>query len=108
MSHRFMNDGREPIQIGLDFVCVCGLRGTHPDVARHIAEASPVAMPAEQIRLRMKVWTDPKTARGYLIPTAFMRDVVNGRPISDVMCAYAMSDDDTRIVTLTADEWNTL
>jgi hypothetical protein len=42
MSHRFMNDGQSAIQIGLDFVCVCGIRGTHAEVAWHIAEAAPV------------------------------------------------------------------
>lgn len=60
------------------------------------------------LRLRMKVWTDQGTGKRYLMPAAFMRDVVNGRPISDVMLAYAMRDDDTRIVTLRAHEWNTL
>lgn len=63
---------------------------------------------SEQLRLRAKVWTDPKTDKRYLMPTAFMRDVVNGKPVSDVMCAYAMRDDDTKLITLTADEWNTL
>ena len=42
MTHRFMNDGRSPIQIGIDFVCVCGVRGTHDEVAKHIAEAVPI------------------------------------------------------------------
>lgn len=60
------------------------------------------------LRLRMKVWTDPDTAQRYLIAMAFMRDVVNGKPVSDVMYAYAMRDDDTKIVTLTVDEWNAL
>ena len=98
-----MNDGRSPIQIGPDFGCVCGVRGTRAEVARHIAEESPT-----KLRLRAKVWTDPKTEKRYLMPTAFMRDVVAGRPVSAVMCAYAMRDDDTKLVTLTADEWNTL
>lgn len=108
MSHRFMNDGQSAIQIGLDFVCVCGVRGTHADVARHIAEVVPITSSGETLRLRAKVWTDPKTSKRYLMPTAFMRDVMNGKPVSDVMCAYAMRDDDTKLVTLTADEWNTL
>ena len=64
--------------------------------------------PAAGLRLRMKVWTDPTTAKRYLMPSAFMRDVVNGQPVSNVMYAYAMSDDSTKIVTLTAIEWNTL
>ena len=55
------------------------------------------------LRLRMKVWTDPATDKRYLMPTAFMRDVN-----SDMMCAYAMRDEDTKIVTLTTHEWNTL
>lgn len=66
------------------------------------------AAPFEGLRLRVKVWTDPKTAKRYLMPTAFMRDVVNGQPVSDVMTAYAMRDDDTKLVTLTAREWNSL
>ena len=60
------------------------------------------------LRLRMKVWTDPSTLKRYLMPMAFMRDLMNGQPITDVMYAYAMSDDSTRVVTLTAGEWNTL
>jgi hypothetical protein len=60
------------------------------------------------LRLRMKVWTDPKTFKRYLMPTAFMRDVVNGQPVTDAMYAYAMSDSDTRLVTLTAAQWNAL
>lgn len=60
------------------------------------------------LRLRMKIWTDRTTGKRYLMPTAFMRDVVNGQPVTDVMYAYAMSDEDTKIVTLTAGEWNTL
>lgn len=62
----------------------------------------------DNLRLRMKVWTDPDTLKRYLMPMAFMRDVMHGQPITDVMYAYAMSDDSTRIVTLTAGEWNTL
>jgi hypothetical protein len=56
----------------------------------------------------MKVWTDHQTAKRYLMPSAFMRDVVNGQPMTDVMYAYAMRDDDTKLVTLTANEWNAL
>lgn len=62
----------------------------------------------DNLRLRMKVWTDPSTLKRYLMPMAFMRDRMHGQPISDVMYAYAMSDDSTRVVTLTAAEWNTL
>ena len=65
--------------------------------------------PAEEnLRLRMKVWTDHWTGKRYLMSVAFMRDIKNGQPTSDVMLAYAMRDDDTRIVTLRAEEWNTL
>jgi hypothetical protein len=60
------------------------------------------------LRLRMKVWTDPSTLKRYLMPTGFMRDLVNGQPVSDAMYAYAMSDDDTRLIELTATEWNSL
>lgn len=67
-----------------------------------------IEQPAASLRLRMKVWTDPTTAKRYLMPSAFMRDVVNGQPVSDVMYAYAMRDDDTKLVTLTAGEWNAL
>ena len=78
--------------------------------------AAPIEAPAEPIieqpvaslRLRMKVWTDLTTAKRYLMPSAFMRDVVNGHPVSDAMYAYAMSDDSTKIVTLSAAEWNAL
>lgn len=62
----------------------------------------------EGLRLRMKVWTDPQTSKRYLMPTAFMQDVKNGRPVSDVMRAYAMSEEDTKVVTLRAHEWNAL
>ena len=69
--------------------------------------ASVASLP-EGLRLRMKVWTDRATAKRYLMPSAFMRDVVNGQPVTDVMYAYAMRDDDTKLVTLTATEWNAL
>ena len=60
------------------------------------------------LRLRMKVWTDPSTLKRYLMPMAFMRDLINGQPITDVMYAHAISDDNTRVVMLTAGEWNAL
>lgn len=65
-------------------------------------------VPFDGLRLRMKVWTDRATGKRYLMPSAFMRDVVRGQPVTDVMYAYAMSDDDTKVVTLTAHEWNAL
>lgn len=40
--HRFINDGRSPIPMGstAEYVCVCGRRGTHAAIERHIAENS--------------------------------------------------------------------
>jgi len=70
--------------------------------------AEPIETPTESLRLRAKVWTDPATGKRYLMPAAFMRDVVGGKPVSDVMHAYAMRDDDTKLVTLRAAEWNAL
>ena len=70
--------------------------------------AAPVEEPVESVRLRMKIWTDHATGKRYLMPSAFMRDIVNGQPMTDVMYAYAMRDDDTKLVTMTASEWNTL
>ena len=72
------------------------------------AGAPPIATQEGGLRLRMKVWTDPETLKRYLMTTAFMRDMVNGRPVSDVMRAYAMSEEDTRVITLRVAEWNTL
>jgi len=60
------------------------------------------------LRLRMKIWTDPRTLLRYLMPMGLFRDVVKGQPVTDVMYAYAMRDDVTKLVTLTAAEWNTL
>lgn len=65
-------------------------------------------MSDDRLRVRVKVWTDPDTGRRYLMPSAFMRDVMNGRPVTDVMCAYAMRDDDTKLITMTSKEWNAL
>jgi hypothetical protein len=91
------------------------LEDSSPQEAAGTAEASsmpqeplPVDATAGDLRLRVKVWTDRETGKRYLMPSAFMRDVVHGRPVSDVMVAYAMRDDDTRIVTMRAHEWNTL
>ena len=69
---------------------------------------TPVETPVESLRLRVKIWTHPDTAKRYLMPTAFMRDIVNGHPVSDVMYAYAMREDDTMVVTLTAAQWNAM
>lgn len=86
---------------------------TTPDllVPAEPSTASSTAEPGEStppLRLRMKVWTDAATTKRYLMPTAFMRDVVKGQPVSDAMYAYAMNDQDTKLVTLTAGEWNAL
>ena len=70
--------------------------------------AAPIEATVESLRLRMKIWTDHRTSKRYLMPSAFMRDVVNGQPVTDAMYAYAMRDDSTQIVTLTAAEWNAL
>lgn len=50
IRHRFVNDGRSPIPMGgtAEYACVCGKRGTHAVVERHIAtendrEAAPTA-----------------------------------------------------------------
>jgi hypothetical protein len=72
------------------------------------AGAPPIATQEGGLRLRMKVWTDPETLKRYLVATAFMRDMVNGHPVSDIMRAYAMSEEDTRVITLRVAEWNTL
>ena len=79
-----------------------------PTAAPFAAPAAPIAAPVDNLRLRMKIWTDRATSKRYLMPSAFMRDVVNGQPVSDVMYAYAMRDDSTKIITLTAAEWNAL
>lgn len=76
-----------------------------------IPPVSVVSSPPPQtpsLRLRMKVWTDPRTRKRYLMPVGFFRDVLRGQPRTDVMYAHAMSDDDTKVVTLTAAEWNAL
>ena len=79
-----------------------------PQQEEPIPPPPQAAVAVEGLRLRMKVWTDSTTGKRYLMPTAFMRDIRNGQPISDVMYAYAMRDDDTKLVTLTAREWNAL
>ncbi len=85
--------------------------GTAPSGAPSTSSRAPQSLVVPSpgtLRLRLKIWTDPRTNKRYLMPTAFMRDVVNGQPVSDAMYAYAMRDDDTKLVTLTAGEWNTL
>jgi len=84
-------------------------RAPEPRAPEPQSAPEPPATPAiDHLRLRMKVWTDTATSKRYLMPAAFMRDVVNGKPVSDVMYAYALRDDDTKLVTLTAREWNAL
>jgi hypothetical protein len=70
--------------------------------------AAPIEVPIERLRLRMKIWTHPKTGKRYLMTNAYMRDVRNGQPISDVMVAHAMCEDDTMNVTLRVDQWQAL
>jgi len=73
------------------------------------ANEVPVGTPVEILRVRMKIWAHPQTAKRYLMTNAHWRDVDrNGQPITDVMIAYAMREDDTMVVTLTATQWNTL
>ena len=91
---------------------VAGVPDATPDAIaevgrEQVAEAAPEQI-ADRLRLRMKVWTDLETGRRYLMTTAFMRDVVDGQPVTDVMYAYAMSEDHTKVVTLRAAEWNAL
>lgn len=76
--------------------------------AEPIAATPSEAAPASNLRLRMKIWTDLRTAKRYLVPTAFMRDVVDGRPISDIMCAYAIGEDEVLYITLRANDWQAL
>lgn len=102
---------------------VAGVPDATPDAVAGVADATPDAIAevgreqvdeaapeqiADRLRLRLKVWTDHETGRRYLMSTAFMRDVVDGQPVTDVMYAYAMSEDHTKVVTLRAAEWNAL
>jgi len=56
------------------------------------------------MRLRMKVWTDPDTDVRYLCPAAFMKR--GHEPF--MMSAYAMNDEDTKVIELTMEEWDSL
>lgn len=79
-----------------------------PPIEEAIA-AAPIETTVDSLRLRMKIWTDHATSKRYLMPSAFMRDVdENGQPISDVMYAYALRDNESQRVTLTASEWQAL
>lgn len=51
----------------------------------------------------MKVWTDRRTGKRYLMPSAVISD-----PRTGMMSAYAMSDEDTKVVKLSPPEWNSL
>jgi hypothetical protein len=57
----------------------------------------------EPMRLRMKVWTDPATRKRYLMPAAIMHD-----PLFGNLTAYAMTDEETKTIKLSTDEWNSL
>lgn len=69
------------------------------------APPSVEAQPHTGLRLRMKVWTDPKTRKRYLMATGIMSEADAPRGI---LTAYAMSDEDTKIIKLTPPEWNAL
>lgn len=57
------------------------------------------------MRVKMKVWTDPTslTKRRFIVPAAFMK-----HKGSAIMRAYAMCDEETKLIELTQEEWNTL
>jgi len=57
----------------------------------------------KSMRLRMKVWTDTTTGKRYLMPVALMRNLH-----SNVMAAHAMTDEDTKLIKLTGEEWDAL
>jgi hypothetical protein len=85
------------------------LQETHPQGAwQPVLSTPPHMIPQHGLRLRMKVWTDPQTRKRYLLPVAFMRDLVRGQPVTDVMYSYAVADGETRTILLTAHEWNSL
>jgi hypothetical protein len=73
-----------------------------------VLSTPPYTIPQHGLRLRMKVWTDPRTRKRYLLPVAFMRDLVRGQPVTDVMYSYAVADGETKTILLTAHEWNSL
>lgn len=82
---------------------VAAINSAPHEAASNAGSAPPTATIAEGLRLRMKVWTDPRTGRRYLIPMAFMTD-----PKLGTMAAYVMTDEDTKIIKLSAVEWNSL
>jgi hypothetical protein len=63
------------------------------------------AQPNAGLRLRIKVWTDPKTRKRYLMATGIMFE--KEAPLG-ILTAYAMSDEDTKIIKMTPPEWNAL
>jgi len=131
-AHRFIDESHTISK----HACVCGKQGSHAEIEWHITESllsppprdgtsgdmkedtmtttltqtnghstngSPAEAPPIGLRLRMKVWTDPATNKRYLMPTASMPSAR-----SDVMTAYAMTDEDTKLVKITVREWNML
>ena len=56
------------------------------------------------LRVRVKVWTNPKNDKLYMVSNAFGQ----ARGPDIVMTAYAMRDDETLMVEFTVDEWNAL
>lgn len=57
-----------------------------------------------RLRLRVKVWTNPKNGNLYMVSNAFGQMRKN----DIIMTAYAMRDDETLMVEFTVDEWNAL
>lgn len=65
--------------------------------------SGPPGAGEDGLRLRMKVWTDPSTKLRYLVAVGVMP-----HESSTTMSAYAMRDDQTRLLRLTVAEWNRL
>jgi hypothetical protein len=73
------------------------------EAPKEVPPSPPAVVSPPPLRLRMKTWTDPTTGKRYLMPSAVMAD-----PRLGTMHAYAMTDEDTKIVKLTPLEWNAL
>jgi len=54
------------------------------------------------LRLRMKVWTNPDNGELYLVAVGYYSAK------TDLMSAYAMQDKETKQIELTPEEWNAL
>ena len=64
-------------------------------------DATNGATPVD-LRIRVKIWTDPANGRRYLMPTAIPD------PKSGVLTAYAITDEDTKVMKLSVAQWNAL